>query len=109
MSKTILLSTSIETAADSETGLEFGDDVLNILWPEVNRMKANYPIIWKIVEDFYDDFTVEPIELQQLRKEIQQLIATLPDQIEVVIWLETLKTLTNLGITYHMTLVGIAD
>ena len=109
MSKTILLSGSIEATAEFETGLEFGDDILNILWPEIERNKTNYPIMWEVVQDFYGDFMIEPANLQQLIREIEQLLKTYSKQVEVSIWLEVLKTLASLGINYNLRLIGIAD
>lgn len=58
MSKSILLSQSMKKATAEETYLDLGDDILNTLWPVVQKSSSTYPNIWRIIEDMYGDFQI---------------------------------------------------
>ena len=109
MSKSIVVANSLEKANEAETKLEFGDDILNILWPEIRDKNASYPIMWEIVRDFYGDFRVEPSDLESLLLETGDLIECFVGEVEVVVWLEVFRAMSRVGIEYNLAMFGIAD
>ena len=109
MSKSILLSQSMKKATTEETYLDLGDDILNTLWPVVQKSSSTYPNLWRIIEDMYGDFKVNSSDLQALSEEIQKLKASFADQAKIVIWLEVLRTLSTAGKQLNLAMYGIAD
>jgi hypothetical protein len=39
------------------------DDILNMLWPVVQKSSSTYPNLWRIIEDMYGDFQIESSDL----------------------------------------------
>ena len=109
MSKSVLLSTSQTRACEAETKLDFGDDLLNVLWPAVRQRALDLPILWRIVQDLYGDFLVIPSELNSLRDEIERLLKAAVFSYDITIWLDLLQSLATLGVEHELTLFGIAD
>jgi hypothetical protein len=115
MSKSILLSQNMKSATQSETYVDLGDDVLNVLWPVVRESASTYPKMWRIVEDMYGDYQLESPDLPALCTEVEQLKeqfihGTQAERHQpIVIWLEVLRTLSTVGKQLNLAMIGIAD
>ena len=109
MSKGFTLAKTWEKATKLHEEIHVEDDILTLLYDELDDIKSEYSILWKIVEDFYGDVKLKPNELPILKNEIKKLIYNKKLDFAAVEFLNILKHLCDKGIKQRLTLWGIAD
>lgn len=94
MSKFIKIGRNEEEAQGSETTINLGDDFLTAMHQSLQSHKTEYPLLWRLVMDFYQNVAYSPKEIVYLSHEIRDFFnasITLPVQWKV--WLQLLEVI----------------
>jgi len=69
------------------------DDILELI--VVSMKHSEFPLLFKIVEDFYEDFVIETEKLKDLKQEINKFISTFRKKVRDKIFLVKYKTIED--------------
>lgn len=112
MSKDLVLSKTYNAATKEHFKIQIDYTTLEFFYFKLEPIKSEFPVLWKIVEDFYRDVEINSNELLALKDEIKKLISGYKKIKIYKIDLEFLKNLQLLcdeGIKKRLILWALAD
>ena len=118
MSKSILLAKNEHLTGNSETRVEFGDDVITGIWNLIHDASQLYPWLTEIVNDAYKDFVIKSPDTPQLKAETLKILKELtsqsdqqiyPGTVLTITWLRVLLALADSAIEFKLNMYGLAD
>lgn len=110
MSKSVLIGRTQEEVDKKETCLKLGDDFLNSLYIGMKKQKKMYPLLWRLVKDFYGHVFFSISEIKNLSQEIKLFLSTSPStHDDYIVWLMILHVLCDEAADKNMALFFDAD
>lgn len=111
MSKDIYLTKNMKTAEKSKTIFNLEDDLLTKLYNILYDKQRKYPLLWRMIKDFYGDFYIDTKELCKLKKEIENLLKYNFKNLtrDIKNCLIFIKIHCDVGIKKNKNLLGVAD
>lgn len=110
MSKDLAIGKTKEESDEKETALKLGDDFLSDVYVHLKPLQNQYPLLWRIVRDFYQDISFSMDETKKLGEEVDCFLATAPRvSNDDIVWLNIIKNLCQEATDRNMTLFCDAD